>query len=159
MIQISITYRYRVCGSTNIVRNGTNKCGSAQYYCNDCGAYRVLEPAPGYSARAKRRVLDTYQERASLRGLGRIFGVARQTVLRWRKERVPRLPDLKDTRLPPGADEVRELDELGAFVCKKATKRGLWVALWRRTRQIVACVSRDRRAQTCRRLWHKIPAS
>ena len=157
MIQIPITYRCRVCDSTNIVRNGTNKCGSAQYHCNDCGAYRVLEPAPGYSAREKRRILDTYKERASLRGLERIFGVARQTVLRWLKELVRRMPDLKDTLLPPQADDVLELDELWSFVFKKDAKRWLWIALCRRTRQIVAFVIGDRSEKTCRRLWNKIP--
>ena len=65
MIQITITYRCRVCGSPNIVRNGTNRCGSAQYYCQDCGAHRVLEPATGYSSREKRQVLDTSKERES----------------------------------------------------------------------------------------------
>jgi insertion element IS1 protein InsB len=159
MIQITITYRCRVCGSTNIVRNGTNKCGSAQYYCKDCGAHRVLEPATGYSAREKRRILDTYKERASLRGLARIFGVARQTVLRWLKELVQRLPDLKDTLLPPQADDVLELDELWSFVFKKDAKRWRWVALCRRTRQIVAFVIGDRSEKTCRRLWNKIPES
>ena len=159
MIQLTITYRCRICGSTNIVRNGTNRCGSAQYYCKDCGTYRVLEPATGYSSRAKQQVLDTYKERASLRGLGRIFGVARQTVLRWLKERVQGLPDIKDTLLPPQADAVLELDALGSFVCKKAAKRWLWLALCRRTRQSVAFVSGDRSEQTCRRLWNKIPAS
>ena len=159
MIQITITYRCRVCGSTNIVRNGTNRCGSAQYYCKDCGAHRVLELATGYSARAQRRVLDPYKERASLRGLTRIFGVARPTVLRWLKELVQRLPDLKDTLLPPQADDVLELDELWSFVFKKAAKRWLWVALCRRTRQIVAFVIGDRSEKACRRLWHKIPES
>jgi len=46
MIQITITYRCRVCSSTNIVRNGTNKCGSAQYYCKDCGATGSSNPRP-----------------------------------------------------------------------------------------------------------------
>jgi insertion element IS1 protein InsB len=157
MIQITITYHCRVCGSTNIVRNGTNKCGSAQYHCKDCGAHRVLEPATGYSAREKRRILDTYKERASLRGLERIFGVARSTVLQWLKDWVQRLPDLKDTLLPPQADDVLELDELWSFVFKKDAKRWLWIALCRRTRQIVAFVLGDRSEKTCRRLWNKIP--
>jgi IS1 family transposase len=119
----------------------------------------VLEPASGYSAGAKRRILDTYKERASLRGLGRIFGVARQTVLRWLKALVQRLPALKDTLRPPQADDVLELDELWSFVCKKHAKRWLWIALCRRTRQIVAFVIGDRSDETCRRLWNKIPAS
>jgi len=159
MIQTTITYHCRVCGRTNIVRNGRNKCGHAQYYCKDCGAHRVREPAPGYSPRAKRQILATYKERASLRGLGRIFGVARQTVLRGLKALVQRLPALKDTLRPPQADAVLELDELWSFVGKKAAKRWLWIALCRRTRQIVAFVLGDRRDATCRRLWHKLPAS
>jgi IS1 family transposase/transposase-like protein len=157
MIQITITYRCRVCGSINIVRNGTNKCGNAPYHCKDCGAHRVLEPASGYSPRAKQRILDTYKERASLRGLGRIFGVARQTVLQGLKELMRRLPDLKDTLLPPRADDVLELDEVWSFVFKKDAKHWLWIALCRRTRQIVAFVLGDRCEQTCRRLWNKIP--
>jgi IS1 family transposase len=135
------------------------KCGQAQYHCKACGAYRVLEPVPAYSEAMKRTILNTYKERASLRGLQRIFGVARRTVLRWLKTRGQQLPDLKDTLTPPQADDVLELDELWSFVFKKDAKRWLWLALCRRTRQIVAFVIGDRRDATCRRLWNKIPAA
>ena len=43
MIQKTITYSSRVCGSTNIVKNGTNRLGQQQYHCKECNAYRVLE--------------------------------------------------------------------------------------------------------------------
>ena len=134
MIQNTSTYHCRVCGSPNIVRNGANRCGQAQYHCKDCGAYRVLKPVPAYSEAHKQTILNVYKERASLRGLRRIFGVARQTVLRWLKERVQRLPDLKDTLVPPQTNDVLELDELWSFVLKKDAKRWLWLALCRRTR-------------------------
>lgn len=78
--------------------------------------------------------------------------MARQVVLRWLKELVQRLPDLKDTLLPPQADDMLELDELWSFVLQKDAKRWLWVALCRRTRQIVAFVIGDRSEKTCRRL-------
>ncbi len=39
----------------------------------------------------------------------------------------------------------------------KACVRWLWVALCRRTRQVVAYVLGDRSEETCRRLWEKIP--
>lgn len=159
MILNTTTYHCRVCGSSNIVRNGTNKCGSAQYHCKDCGVHRVLEPVTGYSAEQKQTILNTYKERASLRSLTRIFGVVRQTVLRWLKDRVPHLPDLKDTLAPPQTNDGLELDELWSFVLKKAAKRWLWLALCRRTRQVVAFVIGDRSDETCRRLGNKIPAS
>jgi len=94
MIQNTITYHGRVCGSPNIVRNGTNKCGQAPYHCKACGVYRVLEPVPTYTEAQKQTILNAYKKRASLRGLYRIFGVARQTVMRWLKARVQRLPDI-----------------------------------------------------------------
>jgi insertion element IS1 protein InsB len=159
MIQVTITYHCRICDSTNIVRNGTNKCGSPQYHCKDCKAYRVLEPKRIHEKGEKDMILRAYKERASMRGLERIFHVARQTVARWIQEIVPALPDLKDTLLPAEPDDVLELDELWSFVLKKDRKRWLWTALCRRTRQIVAFVIGDRSQKTCRRLWNEIPAA
>ena len=158
MIQVTITYHCRVCGSTNIVRNGTNKCGNPQYHCKDCGAYRVLTPQCGYTQDQKKMIMRAYKERASMRGLERIFNVARQTVARWIREIVQALPVLKATLRPAAPGDVLELNELWSFVFKKDHKRWLWTAIWRRTRQIVAFVIGDRSKATCRRLWSKIPA-
>lgn len=96
MIQGTITYRCRKCGGTKIVKNGTNKCGNPRYHGKDCVAYRVLEPRRCYEKREREMILQTYQERASLQGLERLFGVARQTVARWLRALVRALPDLKD---------------------------------------------------------------
>jgi len=67
---------------------------------------------------------------------------------------------LSTTLLAPEAtagDEL-ELDELWSFVRKKSRKRWIWIALSRRTRQVVAYVVGDRSAATCRQLWQRIPA-
>ena len=77
---MTITYHCRVCDSINIVRNGTNRCDSPQYHCKDCGAYRVLEPSQAHTEEEKAMILRAYKERASMRGLERIFNVVRQTV-------------------------------------------------------------------------------
>jgi IS1 family transposase len=53
--------------------------------------------------------------------------------------------------------DVVELDELWSFVKRKTNKRWVWVALCRRTRQVVAYVIGDRSAATCRQLWQRIP--
>ena len=50
-----------------------------------------------------------------------------------------------------------ELDEVWSFVLKKSAKRWLWIALCRRTRQVVAFVVGDRSEETCRKLWEAIP--
>ena len=54
-------------------------------------------------------------------------------------------------------DDVLELDELWSFVYEKSNKRWLWIALCRRTRQIVAFVIGDRSDDTCKELWEEIP--
>ena len=158
MIQETITYHCRDCGSTNIVKNGHNACGSQQYYCHDCGARKVLIPKTKYQESARERILRAYRERVSMRGLKRIFLVARQTVAKWIKEIVKRIPNFKDTIPPADPDDVLELDELWSFVFKKDQKRWLWIALSRKTRRIVAFVIGDRSEKTCRRLWNKLPA-
>lgn len=140
MIHVTTTYQCRVCGSTNITKNGTNKCGQAQYHCKDCGAYRVLRPRTGMMQR-RAQVLQTYQERTSLRGLQRIFGVARQTVLKWIAASVQQLPTLVESLLPKERGDILELDEAWSFVCRRSNKRWLWTALCRRTRQIVGLLS------------------
>jgi transposase-like protein len=124
MIQKTITYTCHDCGSTDIVKNGTNKCGSAQYRCNNCGSHRVLEPKRSHTKREKETILKAYQERASMRGLERIFGISRQTVADWIRKIVADLPDFKDTLEPVQPEDVLELDEVWSFVLKKEKNAG-----------------------------------
>ena len=51
-----------------------------------------------------------------------------------------------------------ELDELWSFVRHKDNKTWVWLALCRRTRQVVAVAVGDRSRTTCRRLWERLPA-
>jgi len=52
---------------------------------------------------------------------------------------------------------ILELDELWSFVLKKTRKVWIWIALSRRTRQVVAYAIGDRSKATCRKLWEAIP--
>jgi insertion element IS1 protein InsB len=157
MIQETMIHACRVCKSTHIVKNGTNRCGNAQYHCKDCGTYRVLTPKQAYSESEQRTVLRACLERCSLRGVARIFAVARQTVAHWLKAHVQKLPDVKETLVPAAPDDVLELDEIWSFVQKKEQKRWVWTAMCRRTRQIVAFMIGDRSKATCLRFWNAIP--
>ena len=50
-----------------------------------------------------------------------------------------------------------ELDELWSFVLKKTNDSWIWIALCRKTRQVVAYAIGDRSKRTCQRLWEAIP--
>lgn len=86
MIRTTVKHKCRNCDSENIVKNGRNVCGKQQYRCKDCGASKVLEPTVRYSEERREEILRTYQERASLRGVSRIFGVSRPTLTTWLKK-------------------------------------------------------------------------
>lgn len=93
MIQEIMTFDGRVCGSTNSVKNGANRCGMAQYHCKDCGTYRVLKPKQTYSDTDKQTVLRACLERCCWRGVERIFDITRQTVARWIGTPIQKLPE------------------------------------------------------------------
>jgi transposase-like protein len=86
MIKMTIQHTCRACQSENIVKDGRNASGKQQYRCKDCGAYEVLEPTVRYGQERKEEILRAYQERASLRGISRVFGVSRPTVAAWLKK-------------------------------------------------------------------------
>lgn len=75
------------CGSEQIKRNGFAPNGKQKYLCQACGkASREKPIAKGYSEERKEEILKAYQERSSLRGLTRTFGVSRTTVSKWLKK-------------------------------------------------------------------------
>jgi IS1 family transposase len=117
----------------------------------------VLQPKQALDHERREQVLQTYRERASLRGLERIFGVDRHSVLKWLAERVGQLPTLVESLLPKIRGDVLEFDELWSFVYQRCNKRWLWTALCRRTRQMVGFAIGDRDEATCQRLWESIP--
>jgi insertion element IS1 protein InsB len=86
MIREVITYQYTSCASTNIIKNGKNRYGKQQFKCRDCGKQAVLNPSEKYSEEQKEQILATYQERPSMHGIQRIYGVSRNTSSSWLKK-------------------------------------------------------------------------
>lgn len=85
MIKDTVICRCTKCYSQNIVKNG-NKKGKQQYHCKDCDAYGLVNPNHHYSPERKEEILKAYQERSSMRGISRIFGVSRPTLAKWLKK-------------------------------------------------------------------------
>ena len=76
------------CGSEKLVKNGHDPHGKQRYLCRACGRASLDDPSPvGYSEAKKAEILRAYEERSSLRGLARTFGVSRNTVTAWLKKK------------------------------------------------------------------------
>jgi transposase-like protein len=76
------------CDSQNIVKNGfAPNNGKQKYLCHDCHRQSREDPdSNAYPSQRREEILRAYQERSSLRGLARTFGVSRNTLTRWLKK-------------------------------------------------------------------------
>ena len=142
-----------------MVKNGHDYKGAQKYYCKNCGRYGTLHAQRGYDERTRAQVKRAVLERISLRGIERLFGLSRRTVAHWIEDWAEQLPPLADTLDEARVDDVLELDEVWSFVLKKDHQRWIWVALCRRTRQIVAYFIGDRTEASCLQLWRRIPTA
>jgi transposase-like protein len=85
---VSITLRCHHCQSERLVRNGLAPDGRQRYLCRECGQRSRENPRTNaYSEQEREQILRAYDERSSLRGLSRTFGVSRNTVSGWIKKR------------------------------------------------------------------------
>src|SRR6266699_1272456 len=148
---VTITLGCAHCGSDTLVRDGHAPNGKQKYRCHACGRRSPENPTPNAYPEARREeILHAYQERSSLRGLTRtLVFLARPCPVGSKK--VAQLPPLRTTLLAPDpADPTSttlELDELWSFVLKKAHDSWIWMALCRKTRQVVAYAVGDRSRQ------------
>ena len=84
---ITVTIRCRHCGSDRVVRNGHAPNGKQIYRCHGCQRQSRAHATPhAYPEERRQEILRAYQERSSLRGLQRTFGVSRTTVVKWIKK-------------------------------------------------------------------------
>ena len=65
-------------------KNGHAEDGAQRVKCVDCQRTFVLSPkGPRYDQKFKDQVVSAYQDRLSIRGITRTFGVCYQTVMVW----------------------------------------------------------------------------
>ncbi len=75
------------CESEKMVRNGHAPNGKQKYFCQECKRSSRENPVPpAYSEERKEEITRAYQERSSLRGIERTFGVSRYSVVKWLKK-------------------------------------------------------------------------
>ena len=84
---VTVTICCQHCGSKDLVRNGYAPNGKQRYRCKTCKRQSRENPSPnGYTEERREEIIRSYQERSSMRGLTRTFGVSRNTVKVWLKK-------------------------------------------------------------------------
>jgi transposase-like protein len=77
------------CHSEHVIRFGRTTGGYPRYRCKNPPCQRCFSEAPkrGQTEAFKQQVLAAYQERASMRGIARVFQIGRNTLTKWLKEK------------------------------------------------------------------------
>ena len=96
MLSTTIVHACRRCGSESIRRTGGAENGDQRAKCLDCERTFVLQPqGERYNEKFKDQVVAAYQDRLSIRGITRTFGVCYKTVIRWVGEKSGATPGLR----------------------------------------------------------------
>ena len=84
---VTITVSCPHCGSDQLALNGRAPNGKQKYRCKVCKKQSRENPTPhAYPEERREEILRAYEERSSLRGLERTFGVSRTSVISWIKK-------------------------------------------------------------------------
>ncbi len=77
------------CQSEHVIRFGRTTGGHPRYRCKNPACLRCFSDAPkrGHTQQFKEQVLRAYQERASMRGIARVFKIGRNTLTKWLGEK------------------------------------------------------------------------
>ena len=88
MVSTTVVHACPHCGSERLQKNGHTQRGAQRARCVECLRTFTLAPkGPRYPQKLKEQVLAAYQDRMSIRGIGRTFGVCYTTVMRWLGEK------------------------------------------------------------------------
>ena len=77
--------------AASVRRFGTHRGGNPRYHCKTCNRTFCLNPGTTeHPPQFREMVLRAYQERSSMRGISRTFGISRSTLYAWLGEKSPR---------------------------------------------------------------------
>jgi transposase-like protein len=75
------------CSSQNTVKNGRTRHGNQQYHCRDCGVYTTTDASEQQRQEKMEQVERLHNERLSQRGIARLTGVSRPTIIAWLRKK------------------------------------------------------------------------
>jgi insertion element IS1 protein InsB len=152
------------CGANRYKKKGHTRHGKQNHQWKTCGRQFTANPLDRRIAPEQRlRIEQLLCERLSLRGICRTVGVSLTWLLHFLVECFTACPDHFHAQLSTQPTAVllsrleAEADAMGSFVQKQANKHWIWIAMEATTRQIMALHVGDRRRESGKALWAKMP--
>jgi insertion element IS1 protein InsB len=147
------------CGSQHTVKNGRIHNKKPKYQCQDCGRQFVNNPAKKVIDQETLNLVERLLlEKIPLAGIARAAQVSKkwlQDYVNKKYAQTPRQVNVSDK--PKGKLEI-ECDEAWSFVGNKGNKQWIWLALDKKTKEIVGVFIGDRSEAGAKGLWNSLPS-
>jgi IS1 family transposase/transposase-like protein len=146
------------CGSHHTIKNGSIHNGKPKAQCKSCGRQFVINPTQQTATAETKQLIDKLLlERISLRGIERVTGVSWSWLQNYVNTKFSEVPCQVSISEKVRGKLIIECDELWSFVFSKNNKVYVWLAIDRKTREIVGCYRGDRSRQSAKKLWESLP--
>ncbi len=142
------------CGSLHSIKNGCTHNAKSKRQCNECGRQFLLNPSQKTVSEETKRLIDTLL----LRGIERVTEVSWSWLQNYLNDKFAAVACQVSISEKARGKLTIECDELWSFVFSKENKFYVWLAIDRKTREIVGCYIGDRSRASAKKLWASLPA-
>lgn len=147
------------CHSYHTVKNGRIHNKKPKYQCQNCQRQFVEKPTKKFINQKTLELIDRLLlEKIPLAGIARAAQVSSTWLQSYVNDKYAHVPQQVNVSTKPKGKLTLECDEAWSFVDSKGNQRWIWLAMDRKTREIVGVHVGERSKQGARGLWNSLPS-
>ncbi len=147
------------CGSQHIVKNGRIHNKKPKYQCQDCRRQFVEKSNKKVIAQETFELIDRLLlEKIPLAGIARATQVSETWLQKYVNDKYAQVAQKIHVSEKSKGKLTIECDEAWSFVRNKDNKQWIWLAMDKKTREIVGVYIGDRSKESAQKLWDSLPA-
>jgi len=146
------------CRSQHTVKNGRTHNKKPKFQCQDCKRQFVENPTNKViDQEIKELIARLLLEKIPLAGIARAAQVSETWLQEHVNDKYAQVPQQIEVSAKPKGKLTLECDEAWSFVDNKGNKQWIWLAMDRKTREIVGVYVGNRSKQAAKELWNSLP--
>ena len=146
------------CGSQHTVKNGKIHNQKPKYQCQNCKRQFIENPTNKVISKDTIELIDRLLlEKIPLAGIARAALVSETWLQKYVNNKYAQIPQQVNVSAKPRGKLTIECDEAWSFVGHKGNKQWIWLALDKKTREIVGVYIGNRSEDGARGLWNSLP--
>lgn len=145
------------CHSHHTVKNGRIHNKKPKYQCQNCQRQFVEKSTKKVIAQETLELIDRLLlEKIPLAGIARAAQVSKTWLQKYVNAKYDRVSQQVKVSAKPKGKLILECDEAWSFVDSKGNKQWIWLAMDRKTREIVGVYVGARSKQAAKELWNSL---